>query len=99
MSGSRTPTPSRPSPSSQIIQQQQPLRRQLPFSSFKPPFGAPADYHRFADPPRGATDHEAEAIVVKSPVSFSTFRFSFVSDKAYAFYFSACDWRVVFGSA
>ncbi|XP_040993243.1 transcription factor E2FB isoform X1 [Juglans microcarpa x Juglans regia] len=67
MSGSRTPTPLRPSPPEQIIQQQQPLRRQLPFSSFKPPFGIPADYHRFADPPRGATDHEAEAIVVKSP--------------------------------
>ncbi|KAL8144013.1 hypothetical protein V2J09_017045 [Rumex salicifolius] len=49
--------------------QQPPLRRQLPFSSMKPPFVAPADYHRFTSP--ASADHRShetsEAIVVKSP--------------------------------
>lgn len=73
MSGQRAPTPSAQPPFEQITQQQQPqpqqqpLRRQLPFSSLKPTFAAPAEYHRFSDPRLGAADHGAEAIVVKSP--------------------------------
>jgi transcription factor E2F3 len=86
MSGPRAPTPSAQPPFEQIMQQQpqqQPLRRQLPFSSLKPPFAAPAEYHRFSDPRVGAADHGAEAIVVKSPVSSSYFCFG----KIYAFIF------------
>ncbi|XP_059646596.1 transcription factor E2FA-like [Cornus florida] len=47
----------------------QPMKRHLPFSSMKPPFVPHEDYHRFssADTRRVAADHEAEAIVVKSP--------------------------------
>jgi hypothetical protein len=52
-------------------------------SSLKPPFAAPAEYHRFSDPRVGAADHGAEAIVVKSPVSSSYFCFG----KIYAFIF------------
>ncbi|KAK9999661.1 hypothetical protein SO802_019264 [Lithocarpus litseifolius] len=66
MSGLQAPNRSPQPQMGQIMQQ--PLRRQLPFSSLKPPFAAPADYHRFSDPRRGgAADHdvEAEAIVVK----------------------------------
>ncbi|GMG98420.1 hypothetical protein Nepgr_000260 [Nepenthes gracilis] len=45
-------------------QQQQPSKRQLSFTSMKPPFMPRPDYHRFsAEPPKP----EAEAIVVKSP--------------------------------
>ena len=72
MSGLQAPNRSPQPQMGQIMQQ--PLRRQLPFSSLKPPFAAPADYHRFSDPRRGgAADHdvEAEAIVVKPLVSFS----------------------------
>ncbi|GAB4824637.1 hypothetical protein Ancab_007509 [Ancistrocladus abbreviatus] len=43
--------------------QQQPLKRQLPFTSMKPPFVPPADYHRFSAEHR---QPETEAIVVKS---------------------------------
>ncbi len=68
MSGPQAPTPSAQPAAGQIMQQ--PLRRQLPFSTLKPPFAAPADYHRFSDPRRGVADHEPEGIVVKSTVSF-----------------------------
>uniref|UniRef100_A0A2N9IRS8 E2F/DP family winged-helix DNA-binding domain-containing protein n=1 Tax=Fagus sylvatica TaxID=28930 RepID=A0A2N9IRS8_FAGSY len=64
MSGPQAPTPSAQPAAGQIMQQ--PLRRQLPFSTLKPPFAAPADYHRFSDPRRGVADHEPEGIVVKS---------------------------------
>lgn len=66
MSGLQAPNRSPQPQMGQIMQQ--PLRRQLPFSSLKPPFASPADYHRFSDPRRGgAADHdvEAEAIIVK----------------------------------
>ncbi|GAV66378.1 E2F_TDP domain-containing protein [Cephalotus follicularis] len=61
-----------PQPQERSMQQQQqhqppPLKRQLPFSSMKPPFAAPADYHRFSADPRRISDQEVEAIVVKSP--------------------------------
>uniref|UniRef100_A0A5B6ZWZ9 Putative transcription factor E2FB n=1 Tax=Davidia involucrata TaxID=16924 RepID=A0A5B6ZWZ9_DAVIN len=51
-------------------QQQQPpsLKRQLPFTSMKPPFAAsPGDYHRFSPSVADRRPQEAEAIVVKSP--------------------------------
>uniref|UniRef100_A0A6M2F267 E2F/DP family winged-helix DNA-binding domain-containing protein n=1 Tax=Populus davidiana TaxID=266767 RepID=A0A6M2F267_9ROSI len=45
-------------------QHQQPLS----FSSMKPPFLPPGDYHRFGDDQRRAvSDHEVEGIVVKPP--------------------------------
>lgn len=62
MSNSQTP---------QDNSSQQSFKRQLPFSSMKPPFLAPGDYHRFAAEPRRRSDQEVEAIVVKSPVSLS----------------------------
>ncbi|XP_022634279.1 transcription factor E2FB-like isoform X1 [Vigna radiata var. radiata] len=40
------------------------MKRQLPFSSMKPPFAAAGDYHRFAPDPRRI---DAEAVVVKTP--------------------------------
>ncbi|KAL5169661.1 Transcription factor E2FB [Glycine soja] len=44
------------------------MKRQLPFSSMKPPFVAAGDYHRFAPDQR----HDAaEAIVVKTPTPVS----------------------------
>ncbi|GAU19995.1 hypothetical protein TSUD_273300 [Trifolium subterraneum] len=43
------------------------MKRQLPFSSMKPPFVASGDYHRFAPDHRRNLDHETEAIVVKTP--------------------------------
>nr|QYW07150.1 transcription factor E2FB [Dimocarpus longan] len=44
------------------------FKRQLPFSSMKPPFSAPADYHRFPPESRRRPDHQQpDAIVVKSP--------------------------------
>ncbi|KAJ7948043.1 Transcription factor [Quillaja saponaria] len=62
MSGTRASNPS----SQQPEQIKQSMKRQLPFSSMKPPFAAPGDYHRFAPDNRGAGEQEAEAIVVKS---------------------------------
>ncbi|XP_022986222.1 transcription factor E2FB-like [Cucurbita maxima] len=62
MSGSRAPNSSGHLPE-QIMHS---LKRQLPFSSLKPPFASPGDYHRFAPDPRLA-DQEADAIVVRSP--------------------------------
>lgn len=56
---------------SQTPQDSSAFKRQLPFSAMKPPFLAPGgDYHRFAAEPHRRLDQEAEAIVVKSPVSF-----------------------------
>ncbi|KAK3205629.1 hypothetical protein Dsin_019675 [Dipteronia sinensis] len=43
------------------------FKRQLPFSSTKPPFLAPADYHRFPAEQRRRPDQQTEGIVVKSP--------------------------------
>ncbi|KAK3025884.1 hypothetical protein RJ639_041681 [Escallonia herrerae] len=51
----------------------QPMQRRLPFSSMKPPFVPPVDYHRFSTGPdstrnnAAAADHQPEAIIVKSP--------------------------------
>lgn len=53
-----------PSPSGQIGQ---PIRRHFMFSSAKPPFVPPNDYHRFNSNTRSVVDQVAEAIVVKSP--------------------------------
>ncbi|XP_038901800.1 transcription factor E2FB isoform X2 [Benincasa hispida] len=61
MSGSRAPNSSGQL-SEQIMHS---LKRQLPFSSMKPPFASPGDYHRFAPDPR-LPDQEPDAIVVKS---------------------------------
>ncbi|KAF4376430.1 hypothetical protein CsatB_028354 [Cannabis sativa] len=62
MSGAQASNPSA-QPSEQI---RQPLKpHQLPFSSMKPPFSVPADYHRFGPETHRLTDHEAEGIVVK----------------------------------
>ncbi|KAK9156823.1 hypothetical protein Scep_003397 [Stephania cephalantha] len=61
---------SRPAPSSgQIVQS---LKRQLPFSSAKPPFVPPDDYHRFSVGPRRVGDDQADMIVVKSPFKRKT---------------------------
>ncbi|KAJ4979178.1 hypothetical protein NE237_009958 [Protea cynaroides] len=67
MSGARAPHRSVP-PSGQILQhqQQQPLKRHLPFSSTKPPFVPPDDYHRFSSENLRVPDEEDEVIVVKS---------------------------------
>ena len=48
------------------------MKRQLPFSSMKPPFAAAGDYHRFAPDHRRL---DAEAVVVKTPVSASLILF------------------------
>ncbi|XP_038705618.1 transcription factor E2FB-like [Tripterygium wilfordii] len=56
---------SQPSNPPKQTQQQQTLKRQFPFSSMKPPFVAPGDYHRFGSDPR-RLDQEPEGIVVKS---------------------------------
>ncbi|XP_010262959.1 PREDICTED: transcription factor E2FA-like [Nelumbo nucifera] len=63
MSGARASNRSA-QPSGQILQ---PLKRHLPFSSTKPPFVPPDDYHRFSRESRKVADEEADAIVVKSP--------------------------------
>ncbi|XP_010246568.1 PREDICTED: transcription factor E2FA [Nelumbo nucifera] len=63
MSGARASNRSA-QPSGQILQ---PLKRHLPFSSTKPPFVPPDDYHRFSGDNRRVANEEAEAIVVKSP--------------------------------
>ncbi|KNA21203.1 hypothetical protein SOVF_045470 [Spinacia oleracea] len=48
-------------------QQPQPLKRQLPFTSMKPPFvPPPGDYHRFSDN-RALPPLDSETIVVKTP--------------------------------
>ncbi|PON97398.1 E2F Family [Trema orientale] len=67
--------PSRPAPpppppvasggAAQIVP---PLRRHLAFTSTKPPFVPPDDYHRFSGDARRAADQEPEAIVVRSPL-------------------------------
>ena len=74
-------TPKTTIPQSQQQQQQHPPKRQLPFSSMRPPFvPPPGDYHRFSDnlrsfpppAPPPPSDH-TEAILVKTPVSFPSF--------------------------
>ncbi|CAL9000215.1 unnamed protein product [Prunus brigantina] len=62
MSGSRAHDP--PAQPPQPIMQQA-LKRQLAFSSMKPPFSATADYHGFVPDPRQLTDSEAYGIYVK----------------------------------
>ncbi|GMH12180.1 hypothetical protein Nepgr_014021 [Nepenthes gracilis] len=47
----------------QSKRQQQPLKRQLPFTSMKPSFMPPPDYHRFSSEHR---KQDSEAIIVKS---------------------------------
>ncbi|KAK6936265.1 E2F/DP family, winged-helix DNA-binding domain [Dillenia turbinata] len=46
------------------------LKRQLPFTSMKPPFASPGDYHHFSssDLNRVSSNHDSDAIVVKSPL-------------------------------
>eukprot|EP00257_Ricinus_communis_P018850 XP_015577669.1 transcription factor E2FB isoform X3 [Ricinus communis] len=58
MSNSQPPNP-------QSVQNS--LKRQLPFSSMKPPFLPPGDYHRFTTDPRRLPLPQVEAIVVKPP--------------------------------
>ncbi|KAG8644782.1 transcription factor E2FB isoform X2 [Manihot esculenta] len=65
MSNSQPPNSSTRLPQQNVTQN--PLKRQLPFSSMKPPFSAPGDYHRFSSEPRRVADHDVEAIVVKPP--------------------------------
>ncbi|CAL1403825.1 unnamed protein product [Linum trigynum] len=50
-----------PSPSSSAP------KPKLAFSTAKPPFSSPGDYHRFSTHPRRTADQEPEAIIVKSP--------------------------------
>lgn len=48
--------------------------QQLPFSSMKPHFLPPGDYHRFGvDHRRPVSDHDVEGIVVKPPVGILCF--------------------------
>ncbi|OAY51364.1 transcription factor E2FB isoform X2 [Manihot esculenta] len=65
MSNSQPPNPSTRQPQQNTMQN--PLKRQLPFTSMKPPFLAPGDYHRFNTEPRRVVDHEVETIIVKPP--------------------------------
>lgn len=59
-----------PSPEASSVQNRPPLKRHLAFASTKPPFVPPDDYHSFsASDSRRAADQEAEAVVVRSPVS------------------------------
>lgn len=59
----------------------QPLKRHLPFSSAKPPFVAPDDYHRFSSGSGGggescrlsSADDGNEVLFAKSPVKFRFF--------------------------
>ncbi|KAJ1377159.1 Longin domain [Sesbania bispinosa] len=44
------------------------MKRQLSFSSMKPPFAAARDYHRFAPDQRRNPEQDTEAIVVKTPL-------------------------------
>jgi transcription factor E2F3 len=54
-------TPSRP-----------PLKRHLAFVSTRPPFAPTDEYHSFAAvDSRKVPDHVTEAVIVRSPVSFS----------------------------
>ncbi|CAK9180584.1 unnamed protein product [Ilex paraguariensis] len=70
MSGARGPTRPAVNGGGQILQ---PIKRHIPFSSMKPPFIPPEDYHRF--PSNGddrrvssaATVNEPEVLIVKSP--------------------------------
>ncbi|XP_012572831.1 transcription factor E2FB isoform X2 [Cicer arietinum] len=65
MSANRAPpAASSSNPPDQIMQS---MKRQLPFSSMKPPFVASGDYHRFGPNNRRNLDQETEAIVVKTP--------------------------------
>ncbi|KAA8518476.1 hypothetical protein F0562_015950 [Nyssa sinensis] len=72
MSGTRASNRSAPPPpaASSGGQIPQPMKRQLSFSSMKPPFIRPEDYHSFSsgDTRRVTADQAAEAIVVKSPL-------------------------------
>lgn len=69
MSGGRAAGSRAPQPTGQI---RQPPKRHLPFPSTRPPFLAPDEYHRFPGPDgRGiAGDETADALVIKTPVSF-----------------------------
>ncbi|RWW85959.1 hypothetical protein BHE74_00005320 [Ensete ventricosum] len=69
MSGGRAAGNRAPQPAGQI---RQPPKRHLPFPSTRPPFLAPDEYHRFPGPDgRGiAGDETADALVIKTPVSF-----------------------------
>ncbi|OIW05886.1 hypothetical protein TanjilG_23672 [Lupinus angustifolius] len=64
MSGTTPPPSAAANPPEQI---KLTMKRQLPFSSMKPPFVSAGDYHRFAPERRRNADQPAEAIVVKSP--------------------------------
>lgn len=47
----------------------QPPKQYLQFPSSRPPFVSPDEYHRF-DGRRGGRDEMADALVIKTPVSF-----------------------------
>ncbi|CAL0333955.1 unnamed protein product [Lupinus luteus] len=64
MSGTTPPSSAAANPPEQI---KLTMKRQLPFSSMKPPFVSAGDYHRFAPERRRNAEQPAEAIVVKSP--------------------------------
>lgn len=69
-----------------------PLTRHLAFATMKPPFVPLDDYHRFSSPStsRVATDRDAEAIVVRSPVrfGFSVLLYLYKEIHAYLYFFS-----------
>ncbi|KAI4348907.1 hypothetical protein L6164_009571 [Bauhinia variegata] len=61
-----------PPPEQPTLQKRPPLKRNLAFALTKPAFVPPDDYHSFsAADSRRAADHEAEVIIVRSPVSHS----------------------------
>ncbi|KAE9593109.1 putative transcription factor E2F-DP family [Lupinus albus] len=64
MSGTTPPPSADANPPEQI---KLTMKRQLPFSSMKPPFVSAGDYHRFVPDRRRNAEQTAEAIVVKSP--------------------------------
>ncbi|CAI0544081.1 unnamed protein product [Linum tenue] len=76
--GSEAMPPPPPPPAQQQQQQSVPAavvpspsssapKPKLAFSTAKPPFSSPGDYHRFSTHPRRTADQEPEAIIVKSP--------------------------------
>jgi transcription factor E2F3 len=74
--GARGPSrPTAPKAGAMQIPPPPPKRNLSTLASMKPPFLPPDDYHRFSSASdfRQAADREAEALVVRSPVSLLLF--------------------------
>ncbi|XP_054816030.1 transcription factor E2FB-like [Prosopis cineraria] len=63
MSGSQPPSTSSQQPQQTVTS----VKRQFPFSSLRPPFVAPADYHRFTPHHRPPAAQQVDPIIVRSP--------------------------------